>query len=71
MSLSIIRFGTNPPKSMHMAPTVVVSSGGDLSKKHQKSDSRLQPLTQDTFELSQSVNLSKETKTASVTPNSF
>jgi hypothetical protein len=52
MSIPIVRYGTNPPHSMQIAPTVVVSSGGDLSKKHLKPDSRLQPLATDTFELS-------------------
>jgi hypothetical protein len=52
MSTPVVRYTTNPSHSMQIAPTVVVSSGGDLSKKHLKPDSRLQPLATDTLELS-------------------
>jgi hypothetical protein len=52
MSMDVVRHRAKLPSSMQIAPTVVVSSGGDFSKKHLGSGSRLQPLASDTLELS-------------------
>jgi hypothetical protein len=51
MSMDVVRHGANLPAQSQLAPTVVVSSGGDLSKKHLGSNSRLQSLASDTLEL--------------------
>ena len=52
MSMDVVRHRANLPNYSQLAPTVVVSSGGDFSKKHLGTNSRLQPLASDTLELS-------------------
>ena len=52
MSMDAVRYRTNLPISSQLAPTVVVSSGGELSRKHLEPSSRLQPIASDTLELS-------------------
>ena len=52
MSMDVVRYSANLPAPSQLAPTVVVSSGGDLSKKHLGSNSRLHPLASDTLAFS-------------------
>ncbi len=52
MSIDSLRHRASVSSYSQLTPTVVVSSGGDFSKKHLGSNSRLQPLASDTLELS-------------------
>ncbi len=65
MSMDAVRYRTNLSVSNQLAPTVVVSSGGELSRKHLEPSSRLQPLASDTLELS------KKTTTTPATASSL
>jgi hypothetical protein len=64
MSMDAVRYRTNLSVSSQLAPTVVVSSGGELSRKHLEPSSRLQPLASDTLELSK-----KTTTTPATVPS--
>lgn len=63
MSMDAVRYRANLPVSSQLAATVVVSSGGELSRKHLEPSSRLQPLASDTLELS------KKTTTRAAAPS--